>query len=123
MASRSLDDLTPAARVAAFAFLVAVNVRLKEKGLKALVVCTYRPQSEQDGLWAQGRTKPGKIVTWTHRSKHTKRRAWDLALVSLKTGRIVWRDPGYQIIGQVAKAQGLRWGGSYGDFGHVEAPA
>lgn len=38
----------------------------------------YRPQTRQNKLYAQGRTEPGKIVTWTLKSQHTRGRAVDL---------------------------------------------
>lgn len=38
----------------------------------------YRPQSRQNKLYAQGRTEPGEIVTWTLESEHSKGNAVDL---------------------------------------------
>lgn len=35
-----------------------------------MVVCGVRTLAEQKALYAQGRTKPGKIVTWTLKSRH-----------------------------------------------------
>lgn len=37
-----------------------------------------RSVARQKELYAQGRTKPGKIVTWTMRSKHIEGKAVDL---------------------------------------------
>ena len=34
------------------------------------VLQSVRTQAEQNALYAQGRTKPGPVVTWTLRSKH-----------------------------------------------------
>lgn len=34
------------------------------------VVCGVRTLAEQQALYAQGRTKPGPIVTWTLKSRH-----------------------------------------------------
>lgn len=34
------------------------------------VTCGIRTQEEQNALYEQGRTKPGKIVTWTKQSNH-----------------------------------------------------
>lgn len=34
------------------------------------VICGVRTLAEQKALYAQGRTKPGKIVTWTLNSRH-----------------------------------------------------
>jgi peptidoglycan L-alanyl-D-glutamate endopeptidase CwlK len=35
-----------------------------------IVVCGLRTLEEQEELYSQGRTKPGKIVTWTLNSRH-----------------------------------------------------
>ena len=34
------------------------------------VLQSVRTQAEQDEKYAQGRTKPGPVVTWTRHSKH-----------------------------------------------------
>ena len=57
--SRSLDDLIPPARARVQAFLDAA----KKEGVDLLVTSTYRDNASQDALYAQGRTKPGRIVT------------------------------------------------------------
>lgn len=36
--------------------------------------------------------------------------------------RIGWVKEGYALYGQLAKTEGLRWGGAWSDFGHVELP-
>lgn len=59
MASRSLDDLHPLLKPKAESFFV----RCKETGFDAFPTCTYRSNTEQDDNYAQGRTKPGKIIT------------------------------------------------------------
>lgn len=38
----------------------------------------YRSQKRQNALYAQGRTAPGPIVTWTRSSNHTRRLAVDI---------------------------------------------
>ena len=54
------------------------------------VVEGLRTRARQAELWAQGRTKPGKIVTWTMKSKHIEGRAVDLA--PWVNGAIDWND-------------------------------
>lgn len=51
-----------------------------------------RTQAEQDALYAQGRTKPGKKVTWTRNSRHVGGFAVDLA--PYIGGGIEWDDDG-----------------------------
>ena len=38
----------------------------------------FRSQARQEELYAQGRTAPGQIVTWTHHSDHTSCMAGDI---------------------------------------------
>lgn len=54
-----------------------------------------RTDEEQEELYAQGRTKPGKIVTWTLDSKHKKQAdgyGHALDLVPVINGKIDWND-------------------------------
>lgn len=49
----------------------------KKAGIPITIVETFRPQERQNYLYAQGRTRTGKVVTWTKESFHTTRRAFD----------------------------------------------
>lgn len=71
---------------------------------------TYRSQARQNYLYAQGRTRPGKIVTWTLKSNHTSRLAWDIAVAPPK--------PLYDVdtltkVGAIARKLGIMWGGDW----------
>lgn len=57
-----------------------------------IVVEGVRPIQRQRDLYAQGRTKPGKIVTWTMNSKHIDGLAVDLAPYDYETKQILWGD-------------------------------
>lgn len=54
------------------------------------VVEGLRTRERQAELYAQGRTKPGKKVTWTLHSKHLDGKAVDLAPII--NGAIDWAD-------------------------------
>ncbi len=58
----------------------------KAHGIRFEIISGNRTQKEQDELYAQGRTKPGRIVTWTRNSRHIGGRAFDLGCFDLKTG-------------------------------------
>ena len=80
-----------------------------------LVIEGLRTQERQDDLYAQGRTKPGPIVTWTKDSKHIHGNAVDV--VRLKGATIDWNDQqGFIDMGKImldtANQLGvkLRWG-------------
>lgn len=90
------------------------------------IVQGNRTQAEQNALYAQGRTKPGKIVTWTKASKHIGGRAVDFA--ALINGKINWDTKYYPVIAaafkQAAKELGIgvEWGGDWKtkDWGHMQ---
>ena len=77
----------------------------------------YRNNQTQDELYAQGRTTPGKIVTWAKagESDHNRRMAFDVAVLD-KSGTPTWPDDEvlWGRIGAVGKALGLSWGGAWG---------
>lgn len=86
-----------------------------------------RTQEEQDALYAQGRTKPGQIVTWTRKSRHMTGHAVDV--VALVNGKISWDISYYKQIADAVKeaAQKLGimidWGGDWvksKDYPHFE---
>lgn len=112
--SRKIEDLTPRMQQKARLF----EFKMKEgMAIPFMFTCTYRSQGEQDAIYAQGRTTPGKIVTWTHYSRHTKRDAFDIAL--LYDGKPTWdikidvdmdKVPDYIEAGKVGESCGLEWG-------------
>lgn len=112
--SRSLDDLIPPARMRVQAFLDAA----KAAGVDLLVTSTYRDNASQDALYAQGRTKPGKIVTNAKagQSWHNYRCAVDV--VPIVAGKPRWdvKDEVWQQVGKLGKAAGLEWAGDWKRF-------
>jgi LAS superfamily LD-carboxypeptidase LdcB len=115
--SRSTKDLHPAVAQLAHALLV----RASENGTPIIITQTLRTKEEQDALYAQGRTKPGKIVTKARggESYHNYGLAFDVALVVGK--RIVWdkndlnknNKDDWQEIGELGESVGLEWGGRW----------
>jgi peptidoglycan LD-endopeptidase CwlK len=93
MSSRSLTDCEYETGRMASAAIVAC----REEGVEVLVTCTYRPNEEQDRLYAQGRTTPGKIVTNAKagQSSHNYRRnnspaSLAVDIVPMRNGKPVW---------------------------------
>lgn len=115
--SRDPLDLHPQTRDKMLALLAA----LAPTGIAFKVLDTARSPESQEVLYAQGRTMPGKIVTYAgpDDTYHTKRRAFDIAL--LAPGLILnWDWMGtpkalaiWQRIGEYAEAVGLVWGGAW----------
>ena len=127
MPSRRIEDLHPELRVLHPRWVEACEAA----GVTVLTTCTYRSQAEQDTTFAQGRTKPGKIVTWTRKSRHSETingypaaSAWDY--VPLIAGKPVWQasHPAWAIAGEAAEALGLEWGGRWAkgkrDLPHIQ---
>lgn len=125
MPSRKIEDLIPEMQEKAKLFAV----RMAEAGISFMFTCTRRTQAEQDALYAQGRTAPGRIVTWTTKSKHIGGKAFDIAILS--NGKPTWdvkvsvdgdSIPDYQEAGKIGEAVGLRWGGRFKspDMPHFE---
>ena len=47
-----------------------VMARMEQAGHTVTITETSRTQARQDSLYAQGRTAPGTVVTWTRQSRH-----------------------------------------------------
>lgn len=105
---RSLDELLPEVKAKAEKFLAAC----KDAGIGLIVTGTYRSIAEQDDIYAQGRTKPGDIVTHAHggESWHNYRRAFDVAFFDGK--RVSYRGD-WRKLGEIGKQCGLEWGGDW----------
>jgi peptidoglycan L-alanyl-D-glutamate endopeptidase CwlK len=94
--------------------------RAIEAGIPVRVTSTRRSVEEQRKLYAQGRTEPGPIVTWTLNSAHIDGRAFD---VTVEGAPEYDDDPeAWDLLGELGEGMGLAWGGTYGDFGHFELP-
>jgi len=112
-ARRALDLLSPDFRER----LERVIDRMEsEFGYKVEVVETFRTQSRQNALYAQGRTEPGRVVTWTRASNHTAGRAADVVIDGSYAGGLP-----YERLMRIAREEGLRTLGPL-DPGHVELP-
>jgi peptidoglycan L-alanyl-D-glutamate endopeptidase CwlK len=107
-------------------------------GLDILITCTYRSDAEQAQLYAQGRSKPGKVVTNAQpgRSAHNytlhgvpASLAFDI--VPLLHDKPVWDTKGaakalWHQAAEPAMAHGLRWYGAHGsafqEYPHFQHP-
>lgn len=117
--SRKLEDLHPRVRAMAQRLLDDA----KGAGIPLTVTFTLRSMATQSALYAQGRTKPGKIVTNARAgySYHNFGLALDVVpteLLKLPN----WGDtPANQAranalwarVGAIGKAIGFRWGGDF----------
>lgn len=111
--SRDIDKLRPD---------VAANVHklldiCKAQGLKVLVTSTVRDAEYQAYLYAQGRTRPGNIVTNGKQPTFH----WDKAGLAFDVCQNIrgheYDDPGFFInVATLAKSMGFSWGGDWKSF-------
>lgn len=115
--SRKLEDLHPTVEEMARQLLAAAE----NEGIDLLVTSTYRDHESQNELYAQGRTKPGRVVTNARggRSWHNWRLAFDV--VPMRNGKPVWGTSGddlvlWKRVGELGKEVGLEWAGDWKRF-------
>lgn len=94
-----------------------VAVMKTKHGVDILITSTYRSSADQDAIYAQGRTKPGPIVTQAKggQSFHNFKVAFDC--VPLIGGKPNWNSP-YTVTAAEAAIIGLE----HGDRGYVDLP-
>lgn len=87
-----------------------------KQGLPVLITETWRTKQEQDDLYAQGRTKPGGIVT-NVRYPHSMH-CWGLAFDFCKNvkGQEYSDSAFFTKVGRIGKSLGLTWGGDWTNF-------
>jgi peptidoglycan LD-endopeptidase CwlK len=93
--------------------------RAYTQGIYVLITQGYRSIEEQNELYAQGRTKPGKIVTNARGgySYHNFGLAFDIVIQNAD-GSLCWSvaDKRWKTVGAIGKSLGLEWGGDWRKF-------
>lgn len=111
--SRRLEDLLPVVQAKAEKMIAAARA----EDIDLIVTSTYRDHASQNALYAQGRTKPGKVVTNAKggQSWHQFRVAFDV--VPVRAGKAIWNDTAlWKRIGAIGKKFGLEWAGDWKTF-------
>lgn len=111
--SRKIEDLHPKVADMCRQFITKCD----EQGIDILITSTYRDIESQNELYAQGRTKPGKIVTKAKggQSFHNWRVAFDF--VPLLNGKPAWNDTAlFTRCGEIGESVGLEWAGRWVKF-------
>lgn len=99
-------------------------VKITPSGVHPFITQTLRTFEEQAALYAQGRTKPGSIVTnaTPGSSYHQYGLAIDFCLII--NDKTSWEvDANWKKVAEVFKKYGWEWGGdwkSFKDYPHVE---
>ena len=97
----------------------AMAADLRAQGINVMVTSGYRSFAAQNALYAQGRTKPGDIVTNARggQSLHNYGLAVDVVPLDAN-GQPNWNVSNgvWQKIGAAGKKQGMEWGGDWTSF-------
>ncbi|MCY7567009.1 peptidoglycan-binding protein [Bacillus safensis] len=97
-----------------------------KEGIFVQITSGYRSFAEQNKLYAQGRTAPGKIVTNAKggQSNHNYGLAIDYVLLSADGKKALWTvNKKWRRVAQIGKSLGFSWGGdwkSFKDYPHLE---
>jgi len=115
--SRKIEDLHPKVAEVCREFMAACEAQ----DIDVIITSTYRDAKSQNALYAQGRTKPGRIVTNAKagQSWHNWRCAFDV--VPLRNGKPVWGTMGKDLelwnkVGAIGESVGLEWAGRWKRF-------
>lgn len=114
--SRDVNDLHPTVKRAA----IELVRRMSEKGYSVGFSSTYRDIERQNAIYAQGRTKPGSIITKAKggQSMHNYKLAFDI-YKNIKGQE--WADSNFfKTAGQIWTEMGGQWGGNWTGF--VDTP-
>ena len=82
-------------------------------GIAIKVISGTRTYEEQNALYEQGRTKPGRVVTNARGgySNHNFGIAFDIGV--FEGGRYLDESPAYKAVGALGMKLGLEWGGNW----------
>lgn len=89
---------------------------IRDAGIDARIISGTRTYVEQDALYAQGRTRPGKRVTNARggQSNHNFGLAWDIGI--FRTGQYVTDPEEYERAAASGIIEGVEWGGAWRTF-------
>lgn len=110
--SRNITDLHPKLQEK----VQLLATKCKEQELIIGIGECLRTVEEQDALYAQGRTKPGNIVTNAKGSTYSSQHQWGVAFDFYRndgTGAFNESDQFFERVGAVGKSLGLGWGGDW----------
>lgn len=129
--SRKIEDLHPLIQPKAYLLIE----KAKEADLDIIIYRTLATWEEQDAIYAQGRTKPGIVVSNARggESFHNYALALDFAILKPGSSIINWDSkcdvdgdlvPDYQEVGKLGEDLGFEWGARFtsmkGDLGHLQ---
>ena len=87
----------------------------EKKGIYLIITQGFRSKAEQDNLYAQGRTKPGNIVTNAKGSDYSSQHQWGIAFDIAINEKDIYNAAKIKEVAKIAKSKkvGLAWGGDW----------
>lgn len=82
-------------------------------GIFIKITSGTRTYAEQQALYDQGRSKPGKIVTNAKPGSSWHNHGVALDVTIFNGSQPVWESPDYARVGKIGKALGFVWGGDF----------
>ena len=109
---KAIATLQPEARP----YARALVLKAAGAGITIKVISGLRSYEEQNALYAQGRSRPGRIVTNARGgySNHNFGIAFDVGI--FEGTRYLDESPKYKAVGAMGMDLGLEWGGSWTSF-------
>lgn len=86
-----------------------------EQGIEIAITEGFRSIARQNALYAQGRTKPGRIVTNAKGGQSNHNYGVAIDVVFVKDGKNTYAGD-WDRIGQIGKSIGFAWGGDWISF-------
>ena len=110
---RNLATLHPEIQKRVATFIGAAKNLAQPRGLDVRIISALRSYAEQDAIYAQGRTTPGRIVTHA-RAGHSNHNFGLSVDIGIFKGKSYLDDhPLYDELGPLGESLGLEWGGRW----------
>ena len=109
ISQKRIDKLHPSVRQKVLAFINKAD----KQGIKLRVTDGIRTFEEQNELYAQGRTKPGNIVTNAQGGESYHNYGLAVDVVEMVKGKPVYNNPNWEKIAAIGKSFGFVWGGDF----------
>jgi len=110
---RNLATLHPEIQKRVATFISAAKNMASQRDLDVRIISALRTFAEQDAIYAQGRTLPGRIVTNARAgySNHNFGLAFDIGI--FKGKEYIDDHAFYDELGSLGESLGLEWGGRW----------
>lgn len=117
--SQSVNNMGTGMNPKVLALAIEVLKRAYHEGINIKYTAGYRSYATQNAIYAQGRTKPGNIVTNARGgySVHNFGLAADFVLVNESNTKAIWTvNKDWRRVAAIAKSLGFEWGGDWRGF-------